>query len=416
MNPREKVRVCIIYPADPMGVIPGGIDSVIRGILRWAPNDLEMSIVGVTTDPENRSPNKWISCSIGGRAFEFFPLIKFEKSGRQAKVPLTLRYIAAIIGARRQITADVLEFHRIEPCLAFISDMRPKTVVMHQNMSVIRNKGSDIRWKYFPGLYFALEKYILPRVQSVFCVREDAVEDYKKRFPGQAHQFHFTPTWFDTEVFRPPSEPERRSAREQVFAEFGFPENSRVFAWVGRMDRQKNPLLLVDAFQRLQQSTPEARLLLVGDGVLREQVEKRIKVHGLQSQIVLCGLKPASIIAGYLQASDVFVLTSAYEGMPICVLEALGSGLPVVATNVGEISRVVQSGVNGELVTVHEPDYVAAGMARCLNAAEQYRGQASYHAVTEFTPEKVLLPIYENYRRLARNSVGWNERQSRSVE
>jgi glycosyltransferase involved in cell wall biosynthesis len=102
--------------------------------------------------------------------------------------------------------------------------------------------------------------------------------------------------------------------------------------------------------------------------------------------------------------------------MPICVLEALGSGLPVVATDVGEISRVVQSGVNGELVTIHEPGHVAAGMGKCLNAAERYRGQASYHAVTEFTPEKVLLPIYENYRRLARNSVGWNERQSRSVE
>lgn len=388
-----------------MGVIPGGIDSVIRGILRWAPNDLEMSIVGVTTDPESRPLNKWISCSIGGRAFEFFPVIKFEKSGRQAKVPLTLRYIAAIMGARKQITADVLEFHRIEPCLAFISDMRPKTVVMHQNMSVIRNKGSDIRWKHFPGLYFALERYILPRVQSVFCVREDAVEDYKRRFPDQSHQFHFTPTWFDTEVFRPPSEPQRCSAREQVFAEFGFPENSRIFAWVGRMDRQKNPLLLVDAFHRLHQSTPDACLLLVGDGVLREQVEKRIKTHGLQRQIVLCGLKPASVIAGYLQASDVFVLPSAYEGMPICVLEALGSGLPVVATDVGEISRVVHSGVNGELITVHDAKHVAEGMAQCLNKAERYRGQPSSSAVTDFTPEKVLLPIYENYRRLARGAV-----------
>jgi glycosyltransferase involved in cell wall biosynthesis len=405
MNRREKVRVCILYPADPMGVIPGGIDSVIRGILRWAPNDLEMSIVGVSTDPERRPLSRWISCSIGGRAFEFFPLIKFEKSGRQAKLPLTLRYIAAILGVRGQITADVLEFHRIEPCLPFINDVRPKTVVLHQNMRVIHNKGSDIRWKYFPGLYFALEKYILPRVQSVFCVREDAVEDYKMRFPDQAHQFHFTPTWFDTEVFRPPSDSERRSAREQIFAQFRFPENSRIFAWVGRMDRQKNPLLLVDAFHRLHQTAPDTRLLLVGDGVLREQVEKRIEGHGLQKQVVLCGLKPAWVIAGYLHASDVFVLTSAYEGMPICVLEALGSGLPVVSTDVGEISRVVRSGVNGELVTVHEPDYVAAAMAKCLEASERYRGQASYEAVTEFTPEKVLLPIYDNYRRLARTSV-----------
>jgi glycosyltransferase involved in cell wall biosynthesis len=276
---------------------------------------------------------------------------------------------------------------------------------MHQNMAVIRNKDSDIRWKYFPGLYFALEKYTLPRVQSVFCVREDAVEDYKSRFPAHSHKFHFTPTWFDTEIFRPPSEPERRSARNVIFDEFGFPGNSRVFVWVGRMDRQKDPLLLVDAFCRLYRDTPDARLLLVGDGVLRDQVEKRIKAYGLERQIMLCGLKPAQAIAGYLQASDVFVLPSAYEGMPICVLEALGSGLPVVATDVGEISRVVQPGVNGELVAVHEPDHVAAGMAKCLHAAERYRGQASYNAVTEFTPEKVLLPIYENYRRLARNSV-----------
>ena len=400
----EKVRVCIVYPADPIGVIPGGIDSFIKGVLRWAPIDLQMSIVGVTTDPKSRPPNRWISCSNGGRAFEFYPAVEFEKSGRQAIMPLTVRYIAALIRARKQITADVLEFHRIEPCIAFLRDPRPKTVVMHQNMGVIRSKGSDIRWRHFPDLYFALERYILPRVQSVFCVRNDAVEDYKKRFPAQSRQFYFTPTWFDTETFRLLPESERLSARERVFAEFGFPENSRVFVWVGRMDRQKDPLLLVDAFHRLYGTTPEARLLMVGEGVLREQVEKRVAVHGMAGKIVLCGLKPASVIAGYLQASDVFALPSAYEGMPICVLEALGSGLPVVATDVGEVSRVVKSGVNGHLVTVHDPEHVAEGMANCLNNTERYRGRPSSDAVAEFTPEKVLLPIYENYRRLARNA------------
>ena len=95
-------------------------------------------------------------------------------------------------------------------------------------------------------------------------------------------------------------------------------------------------------------------------------------------------------------------MSSAYEGMPICILEALGSGLPVVATDVGEISRVVHSGFNGELVTVHKPDNVADGMARCLRNAERYRGKPSYDSVIEYTPEKVLSPLYENYRNLAR--------------
>lgn len=400
----KSARVCIIYPADPLGVIPGGIDSFIKGVLRWAPDDLQMSIVGVTTEPENRPLKQWTNGSMGDRTFDFYPAVTFEKSERQAKLPLTMRYIAALAGVRKHVSADVLEFHRIEPCFVFLNDPRPKTIVLHQNMSVIRDSGSDIRWKYFPALYFALEKYILPRVQSVFCVREDAVENYKLSFPSLAHQFHFTPTWFDTEVFQTPTERQRRAAREQLFAEFGWPESSRIFVWVGRMDRQKNPLLLIEAFHQLCQSTPEACLLMVGDGILRDQVEKRIRAFGLESRIVLCGLKPAAVIGNYLKASDVFVLPSAYEGMPICVLEALGSGLPVMATDVGEISRVVLPGVNGELVAVHEPAQVAEAMAKCLNNAELYRGHPSYHAVIDFTPEKVLGPIYENYRRLASKS------------
>lgn len=405
MTRRARVRVCIVYPADPLGVAPGGIDSFIRGILRWAPDDLKMSVVGVTTDPESRPLKQWTTCPIGDRTFDFFPIINFENPDRQGKMPLTVRYFAALIRFRSHISADVLEFHRIEPCLAFLRDNRPKTVVMHQNMNVILSRDCDIRWRYFPKLYFAMERYILSRVQSAFCVREDAVLSYKKKFPDYPDRFHFTPTWLDTETFQPPSEQERGSARKDVFTEFGFPDTSRMFVWVGRLDKQKNPSLLIDAFQRLHQSTPDARLLVVGDGVLREQVEKRIRVHGLATQVVLCGVKPASTISTYLKAADIFLMPSAYEGMPISVLEALGSGLPVVATDVGEISRVVRPGVNGELVTIHEPDQFADAMAKGLNNAELYRGRASYDAVLDYTPQKVLIPFYDNYRNLARISA-----------
>lgn len=396
-----KISVCIIYPADPAGLIPGGIDTFIRGILRWAPEDLDLKLVGVTTDELQRPVGKWTRCSLRDRTYDFLPIVTFHEAGRQAKIPLTIRFVMALRGARQRIAADVLEFHRIEPCLAFLNDNRPKSVVMHQDMNVIRNSGSDIRWRHVPSLYFAIERFMLRRIQTVFCVHENAVLGYKKKYPDLADRFRFTPTWFDTETFGPPSAPERKELRERMLREHDFPDSSCIFIWVGRLDSQKNPVLLIDAFRKLHYSIPHSRLLLVGDGVLRDEVTARIKTHGLERHVALCGLKPAEEVARLLKASDVFVLSSGYEGMPICILEALGSGVPVAATEVGEISRVVRSGVNGELVAVHTADALAAAMAACIDNLAHYRGRPCLDAVGEFTPAKILLPIYENYRRLA---------------
>ena len=152
-------------------------------------------------------------------------------------------------------------------------------------------------------------------------------------------------------------------------------------------------------------AAPQARLLIVGDGVLREQVEKQVAKRGLEGKVALCGLKSASEIALYLKAASAFALSSAYEGMPICVLEALASGLPVVSTDVGEISRAVLPGVNGELVAEHEPQVLADAMQNCIRNVDLYRGTPCLDAVEPFSPQTVLRPFYENYRRLAASSV-----------
>lgn len=404
MNKQQITRVCIVHPADPMGISTGGIDPFIRGILRWAPDDLHFSVVGVSTDTKIRPLGKWTNCSLGDRTFDFFPIVKFENSGRQSRIPLIMRYIIALFPRSRRISADVLEFHRVESSLPLLRHRLPMTVVMHQNMQVLWTRESDIRWKYCPSLYFKLEDYVLRRVQSIFCVREDAAENYRKRFPNQSDHISFTPTWADTESFQPPSATERRQLRESVLSEFNFPDDSCLFVSVGRLDSQKNPILLINAFNSLHQRNPETRLLLVGDGVLRGQVEKRVGDLNLTSHVAMCGLKSAAEVARYLKAANVFILSSAYEGMPISVLEALSSGLPVASTDVGEVSRVVEPGVNGELTAIHEPGTVAEAMERCMRNAEAYRGRPCYGAIARFTPQKVLSPIYENYRRLAASS------------
>ena len=114
------------------------------------------------------------------------------------------------------------------------------------------------------------------------------------------------------------------------------------------------------------------------------------------------GVLPPAAVAEHLNAADLFVLSSAYEGMPISVLEALGCGLPVCATDVGEVRRVVASGINGEIVAERTPQALARSIQQCLANLDRYRGPPAIDAARPFVPSNVLRPIYENYLRLAR--------------
>ena len=393
--------MCILHPADPLGVIPGGIDTFIRGILRWAPDDLQMRLVGVTTNQSDRPPRQWTICDTGRSVFSFYPVIELRRPERRSRIPLTLRFTLSLILQRPPIEADVLEFHRIEPMLAFLRDRRPKTAFMHQNMAILRNQQSDIRWKYFPSIYYKAENILLPKLNSLFTVREDAAQAYAESYPILAERFRFIPTWMDPEVFFPFDAGERTGIRDELNREFGVSNSDRVLITVGRLDIQKDPLLLLEAYRIVHAKNPNVRLIYVGDGVLRSSLENALRQHGLTERVALAGLRPAGGVARMLQAADLFVLSSAYEGMPMCVLEALGTGLPVATTDVGEVGRVVRPGVNGAISRERTAAELAAIIEQCLANLDQYRGGPCIGAVERYTPDIILGPVYENYRQLA---------------
>jgi glycosyltransferase involved in cell wall biosynthesis len=298
-----------------------------------------------------------------------------------------------------------LEFHRFEPLLPFLRDRRPKNAFVHHNMSVIRNSKSDIKWKHISGLYFALERRVVPRCASIFCVRADAVKAYRETFPAIADRFHFIATWMDPELFHPAPDGRRRELRQPFQQTLDLPPESEVVIWVGRLDQQKDPLLLVEAFRRINAERRNTRLVIVGDGVLRSAIVRRVKALGLDASVVFAGLRSPQEVADLLQIADAFLLTSAYEGMPMAVLEALGCGVPVVTTNVGEVSRVVYSGLNGQIVNDHSPDTFARAALEVLSKGQVFRGRPCVEAVVDYVPQKVLAPVYDNYRRLAARGV-----------
>lgn len=397
-------RVAILYPIDPAGHAPGGIASFIRGMLKWAPPDIAYTLIGATNDPKARPLGSEVTVRLGCREITCVPIVTIDPTGSRKRLPLTLRYIWALSNyarARRLRDFDVLDFHRVEPVSLFVHDRRPKNVFMHQDMAVLRNPISDSRWWYAPRLYEAMERKLLTHVERIFCVRQTAVQRYASIYPAFAERFVFTPTWMDAETFVPAEAlyESRDTLRAAVLAELGIPGGARLLISVGRLDLQKDPLLLIDAFRIALRRAPDLHLLIVGDGILRREITAVCSSVDLRGKVSILGARPAEEIAQFLRASELFVMSSAYEGMPIAVLEALATGTPVVTTEVGEVRRVVHDGHNGYVVPSRTAAALASAIWRALDNMDALRGAPCTSAVEPFRPERVLPRIYDNYRR-----------------
>lgn len=161
-----------------------------------------------------------------------------------------------------------------------------------------------------------------------------------------------------------------------------YPENQKnrksdvvQFISVGRLVEQKNFKLLINAFSRFSEHNTNVRLTILGDGVLRAELEELIVKLGAQQKITLAGNK--TDVANYLRKSDVFVLTSIFEGLPMTILEAMAVGLPIVCTDVGGNRDIVTD--NGILVKNQTEDEVIRALSAMLD--EQTRERCSMASI-----------------------------------
>lgn len=170
----------------------------------------------------------------------------------------------------------------------------------------------------------------------------------------------------DTDRFRPASDA-RRTLREKLFGR----GDHIVIGSVGRMESVKDPLTLVRAYRRLVEAMPESRsamrLLMVGDGSLLRAVQDELEQADLAGMAVLPGA--SDDVPELLQAMDIFVLPSLAEGISNTILEAMASGLAVVATDVGGNAELVVVNETGLLVPRSDPERMARAMASYVDNA-----------------------------------------------
>lgn len=160
--------------------------------------------------------------------------------------------------------------------------------------------------------------------------------------------------------------------RTEVRRQYQLPMDTPIIVSVGSMEKRKGYHDLVKAFAELKKSIPHAMLVIAGGGVrygrgYPEMIEKQILELGIQSSVRLLGSIPPTEIPGWLQAANVFALATYHEGCCNSVLEALGCGLPVVATKAGDNAKYIRDGENGYIVDVGAPDQLADRLIKVLN-------------------------------------------------
>ena len=120
--------------------------------------------------------------------------------------------------------------------------------------------------------------------------------------------------------------------------------------FVGRLDQVKGVVVLFDAVASLVAAGAPIHLTLVGDGPQRGDLERRARELGIASSVEFAGYRNQEEVQQHLRDTDVFVLPSFAEGVPVSLMEAMAAGLPVVATNVGGVTELVSDGRNGVVV------------------------------------------------------------------
>ena len=157
---------------------------------------------------------------------------------------------------------------------------------------------------------------------------------------------------------------------------------------VGRFDIPKNHAGLLEAFRLLRETHPECRLRLVGDGDLRPEMEALAWEKGIGDFVEFCGMQ--SNVYPYLHEADIFTPPSIYEGNPMTIIEAMGTGLPIVASRVGGIPDMISDGESGLLVEP-EPQSICEGLARLVEdgALRQRLGENAKAQSQQFSAEQM---------------------------
>jgi glycosyltransferase involved in cell wall biosynthesis len=300
-------------------------------------------------------------------------------NGRRFKDP---RFHLTLATHLRRVGAGVVHTHSFAPLLHSLP-----ALALTQVRRIVNTEHSFEYLEPRPDYRRAL-RWMSRTTRAFTVVGERMLPYYADTVRVSRARLRVIPNGIDTTRYRPSIE------RGRIRAELGIPANAFVAGSAGRLAPEKNYQMLLAAAAQCQRECRSVHVVFFGDGEMRSALAAQAEQLGLGEKVLFAGWR--TDMHRLLGALDVFVLTSESEGLPLALLEAMASGLPVISTPVGDIPCLVKERQTGHLV----PKGDASSMARLLlqlsvdPAQRRAMGESARQAITNDYSHEGMISRY----------------------
>ncbi|PVY43024.1 glycosyltransferase family 4 protein [Pontibacter virosus] len=276
---------------------------------------------------------------------------------------------------------------------AVLKLLKPTIPITYRNISIISNWiGGSI-----PKLYFY--KKLFSSIDHVTCVGDVARQNFINTIGFTSDRV--------TVINRgiPMHTVNRSVARVELREKFSLDEGHKIVVHVGNFSPEKNHTFLLDVFEQIKETDNSIKLLLLGEGMLMQEIKSKVEAKGLADTVFFGGFtnQVQDIIAG----CDLFALSSKIEGVPGVILEAAAQKIPAIAVDVGGVKEVVKHNQTGVLIPTHDPNRFAEELLLLLQDDQKRTelAQNAYHMVeSDYDPLVNLHKFINLYKEmLAKN-------------
>jgi len=189
-------------------------------------------------------------------------------------------------------------------------------------------------------------------------------------------------------------------------AEWGVKSDEPLLGFVGQLDERKGIRVLLAAFQRIKRELPQTRLVFVGQGPLRESIADEVKKHNWGDAVLLPGF--LDDIAGVMQAIDILLLPSFWEGFGIVLIEAMAAGKPAISTDTSSMPEIIVDGQTGYIVPPGDAEALAERAIKLLRDSslrEKFGKAARQRVLEKFTHQRMIDEIENLFQRELRTHL-----------